>query len=461
MNPLRLPEAMLVEPSHFGSAVAEAVGSGRLLHLAQVPALPGREDPAGFVLALWERDGVTGCIAAPGHTPTRPSQAGLRSAPLEEQHLETEGLQWAEPPASQAVLGQGVFTFPLGPVRGAVAESAAWRFATMGDELLQLEMRFGYKRRHMEAQLSWAHPEEAPRIAERITGTSPVAHAWAASLCWEAALGIPVSPEASMARAIMAECERIYSHLGDLASLADSTGLPAGAAELWAMKEEILRLCYRTTGHRYQRGRIIPGGLNAPLEPVAEGPSLLRAVQDRVHQVIGQLDRSPSFLDRLHRTGRLPLDTTLWLAPVGPVGRSIGRPYDVRWDLPYAPYGTTLAPARAGETSGDAWARYRVRVQEIHAATEWLMQHWSSAFEAAGAPPLPPGRTEDGIWLGRTEAPGGELLYLLHPGHWMRVRPPACVHWLALPYALAEGHVLQDVPIVDASFALSVAAMDR
>ncbi len=461
MNPMRLPEAIFVGPSQFGSAVADAVGNGRLLHLTHIPTIPGREDPAGFVLALWERDGVPQCIAAPGRTPTRPSQAGLRSAPLEEQHLEAEGLLWAEPPVSHAVLGQGVFTLPLGPVRGAVAEAAAWRFATMGDELLQLEMRFGYKRRHMEEQLSSADPREAPRIAERITATSPVAHAWAASICWEAALGIPVSPEASMARAVMAELERIYSHLGDLASLADSTGLPAGAAELWAMKEEVLRLCHRATGHRYQRGRIVLGGLNAPLESVADGPVLLRAVQDRVHQVIRQLDHSPSFLDRLHRTGRLPPDTATWLAPVGPVGRASGRPYDVRWDLPYVPYGTALAPARAGETAGDAWARYRVRVQELDAATEWLLRHWSIAFEADAARPLRSGRPEDGLWLGRTEAPGGELLYLLHPGHWMRVRPPACVHWLALPYALAEGHVLQDVPIVDASFALSVAAMDR
>jgi Ni,Fe-hydrogenase III large subunit len=70
------------------------------------------------------------------------------------------------------------------------------------------------------------------------------------------------------------------------------------------------------------------------------------------------------------------------------------------------------------------------------------------------------------IWLGRVEAPRGELVYLVWPGRpggapWVRVRTASQVNWAAVPPAVSAGGVLQDVPIIEASFGLSVAAFDR
>jgi formate hydrogenlyase subunit 5 len=64
------------------------------------------------------------------------------------------------------------------------------------------------------------------------------------------------------------------------------------------------------------------------------------------------------------------------------------------------------------------------------------------------------------------EGPRGELVYAVYPGGdagppWVRLRPASAANWPALPLAVAAGNVLQDVPIIEASFALSVSALDR
>ena len=454
-------EPEFVPARAFADRVAQTLvpAGRRLLHLTRVPAQPGRD----CVAALYDGEGGPALVMAPlGDHPTRPSALGVDAALRDELQLEREGLRWAEPAPAFDVLGRGVFTFPLGPVRGDVSEAAAWRLEVMGDEVLGLRLRFGYKPRRLEAAMSAAGPEAGILTAERVTGTSPVAHATAYAMAWEALLGLAVPPAGTYWRAVLAELERLHSHLGDLAGLANSTGLPAAAAELYVLKEQALRICRELTGHRYQRGLVAVGGLRAAPAAVPGLPDRLRAVLQQFSRNAAQLDRSTSFLDRLHGAGRVPPEAVSALRPVGPIGRASGLPYDVRRDRPYGLYAVVGAPAAVLGERGDAWARYRVRVEEVAASAQWLIERLAegspggplAAVSGAG------GAGPPAIAVGRVEAPRGELVYLAAPG-WVRCRPASAVNWAALPSAVAAGGVLQDVPIIDASFALSVSAQDR
>ncbi len=447
----------------FGAALAEmlAAKGARLLHLARVPAVPAA--PGEALIAVCETPRGIAHLACPaGGRPTRPSAAGVPAALAYERVLEGEGIRWAEPAPEARVLGRGVFTFPLGPVRGDVAESAGWRLEVMGDEVLGLRLRFGYKRRHLEEQMGAAGLDGGSALAERVTGTSPVAHASAYALAWEEALGVCPPPQATYWCGLLAEMERLHSHLGDLAALANATGLPAAAAELYILKEEVLRLCGRLTGHRYQRGVIAVGGLRAALPHLPDLPAGLRGMAARLHGTVAALDRSTSFLDRLHTAGRVPPEAAAALGPVGPVGRACGLDYDVRRDRPYGIYAERGAPLVPVAERGDAWARYRMRVEEVGASVDWVL-----ARLAEGPPggafrsPLPTDLGQpSGVSVGRVEAPRGELLYMIGPG-WVRMRPASFVNWALVPPAVAASNVMQDVPIIDASFALSVSAVDR
>ncbi len=472
-----VPDPEMVTAADFGPALAARLAEPqtRLLALSWVPDLPtapGGAESAGFVVAFYDGVERPAATAAPARSPSRPSRAGVVAALADERRLEREGLVWAETAPEPVVLGRGVFTFPLGPVRGDVAESVGWRLEVMGDEVLALGLRFGYKCRRLQEQMGPAGPVAGVALAERVTGTSPVAHALAFAGAWEAALEMEVPPAALHWRAVMAELERLQSHLGDLAGLANATGLPAAAAELFVLKEQVLRLCLRRTGHRYQRGLVVVGGIRREPESVPDLDPGLREIRERFMRNIAQLGRSTSFLDRLHGAGRVPPAVAATLRPVGPTGRACGWGYDVRHDHPYGLHASTGAPARAVVDKGDAWGRYRVRVLEVLASIGWLRERLAAGTPGgptAAVGPMPSWADRPSgadIRMARVEAPRGELIYFVWPGRsgarpWVRVRTASAVNWAVVPPAVGEGNVLQDVPIIDASFSLSVSAVDR
>lgn len=466
-DPYEVAAPASVAPDRFGPAVGEAVAhGGRLLHLCR--------DGERRLLAVWAEDGgVTAIRCEESDEPvSRPSTHGVWSTLLEEERLARDGLHWVEPAPAADVRGHGVFTMPLGPVRGDVAESAAWRLRVMGDEILHAELRFGFRRRGVEEAASAAGPQRGLAVAERVTGTSPVAHALAYCQAWERALGIEVPQTALDWRGIFAEVERVHSHLGDLAALASATGLPVASAELLVLRESVLQACRDLTGHRYLRGALTLGGIAAvpPSSALKALTETLSAVQRRLDAVIAGLESTTTFLDRLHGTGRVPPAWVERVAPVGPVGRACGLPCDTRAALRYGPY-RAGAPGAVVRNGADAWARYELRAGEVRSSLAWLEGQVASVAAATGAAAgehlLPvPAASGDDVLVHRVEAPRGELVYLLAPDGggrrgWLRMRPPSAVNWCVLGPAVAAGNVLQDVPIIDASFALSVAAMDR
>jgi formate hydrogenlyase subunit 5 len=406
----------------------------------------------------------------------RPSRHGIGEviALQEALPLTLPGLRW-EPSAHEArrTVGKGVFTFPLGPVRADVAESVGYQLSVMGDEIVRLDLSHGLKHRAI-TRLARGRPlPEAAAIVERYTGTSTVAHALAFSLAVEEALGLRLPPEAHARRVLMAELERLHSHLWDLAQLAASTGLPLAQMEYLHLREEILRLGGRLSGHRYLRGRIRPGG-DLPLEGLGdqrtrtEVTRLLEAHLGTLRRITDALFATPSFLDRLHGAGRIPAPTVAFVRPVGPVGRASGRSLDARSWRPYAAYGR-LAVQAADAKTADAYARFLVRTREAEESIRLVLAVLPESFppHAAGArraADAHPSGVQRGI--GIVEAPRGLLVYRVAVDtaaatvRHLAVATPSARNWYALPPAVANHNILQDFPIIDASFALSVAGWD-
>ena len=420
---------------------------------------------AGLVLVVsprgagWPEEIVLG----PGPF-ARPTRAG---------HQLFWGIEHALPPAvwrhasrRRPVRGRGLHLMPLGPVRGDVSESVAYQLVVLGDEIHQVRLRAGYKRRRVAEAMTGADVLSAVQVAERVTGTSPVAHAFAFSLAVEEALGIAVPLEDRRARVVLAELERITSHVGDLALLAASTAAVAAAADWLRLKEALLRFQAALTGHRYLRGVVGPGGHRRPLSrEVSALPALLTAVREQVDAVAAALDATNSYLDRLHGAGRLPEYPDGAVYWTGFVGKSAGLTRDTRWDAPYADYRPLtagLAPVSASRP--DSYGRAWVRLGEIRQSVEILSRVMDSAV-AAEAGPTTEGRAGDpGVGWGMVEAPRGRLCYRLEVQRG-RVRAaslttPSQLNWPAVPLALEQRNILQDFPIIDASFNLAVAALD-
>ncbi|MCY0897582.1 MAG: hydrogenase-3 subunit E [Firmicutes bacterium] len=404
-----------------------------------------------------------------------PSRVGIRETENAEPFIARTwpALPWSS--GSPVVRGKGVFFYPLGPVRADVAESVEYRLAVMGDEMIHVDLRAGFKRRHVRTLVVGRYIDEAWPVVTRFTTTSNVHHTLAMALAVEKAWDISVSPTHTLLRTLFAELERIVSHLGDLAVLAVSTGLPLPQMEYLHLKELVLRLNYRLFGHRYLRDLIVPGGVQLTQWPqkadVTWALNTLATVYRQSSDIASGLLNTPSFLDRLHGAGVIPASTVAQVRPVGPVGRASGVSFDVRQALPYVAYVShPIQPCV--ETSGDAYARFQVRVRELSVSLSLariLLEEWrdlDTGVQAArvlqmlkGPPLYSPG-------LGIVEAPRGLLVYGLYPHkdsgriEHLAVATPSMRNWSAVPEAMANHNIMQDFPIIDASFSLSVSGWD-
>ncbi len=159
------------------------------------------------------------------------------------------------------------------------------------------------------------------------------------------------------------------------------------------------------------------------------------------------------------------------MRPVGPVGRASGRAVDVRSMRPYADYRDDTLTTFT-ESSGDAYARFRLRIAELEESLSWVRR-----ILGGWHPQVVPGCATDAPWdsgtapahgdaVGVVEAPRGLLAYSLEldpeSGRITRlgVATPSQRNWMVVPATMANNNILQDFPIIDASFALSVAGWD-
>jgi len=362
------------------------------------------------------------------------------------------------------IRGQGVFQLPLGPVRSGPQESAEFLFNSGGEDLVMVSPRLGYKLRAVERLAEGRDAAAALILAERLAGTSTLSNALAFVQAVERAGAIEISPGGAHVRSLLNELERLHSHLGSLARVADSTGLTVAAAQYNLLREEVLHACSILTGHRYLRGILAVGGL--AIRPTDSGRQHLgERIKDwrtRAAQLERLLEDTATFIDRLETTAILPSAYALQHYLVGPIGRSSGVDRDCRRDHPYAGYGSLTFEVLV-KSQGDALARVRVLLFEIGQALGLIEQllDLASVADIESAEPAGPGSG-----LGWAEAPGGEALHFVELDaagkirRW-RARPPAVVNWHPYAHACASGNNLTDYPVIEASFSLSIAEFDR
>ena len=159
------------------------------------------------------------------------------------------------------VVGDGVHEIPVGPVHAGIIEPGHFRFSVVGEKVLRLEERLGYKHKGIEKRFEGMSVREGARLAGRISGDSTVAYAWAYSMAMEALGGYELPPRPLLLRALLLERERIANHLGDLGYLGNDGGLAFGLAQFSRLKEHVLRLNARLFGQRYLMDLVVPGGV--------------------------------------------------------------------------------------------------------------------------------------------------------------------------------------------------------
>lgn len=370
--------------------------------------------------------------------------------------------RFAAPHVLPEVTGDDVQELDFGPIRADVFESAQFRFFYIGERILRYHPRLFLKHRGMEKRFEGLAPDAAVVFAERVSGVGALAHALAFCQAIEDAAGVQVPPRARAWRSVLGEMERVYNHLHYLGALADATTLKVGQAEGRLLEEQAKQLAARACGQRLLMNVLRPGGLRRDLVLPADFTTHLDKLEAASLRYLDQLERTSTFLDRLHTTGPLPHTLAFDQGATGPVERASGLDRDLRRDHPYAAY-AEHPPEVALHRDGDAYARYRVRCDELRAAFALLRRLLREL--PAGAVHVPCAAPADGSGLGWAESPRGSVYYVVHLDAHARlarvkIKSPSYSNWRVFPYTV-HGSNMMDYAINEASFGSTIAGCDR
>ena len=140
------------------------------------------------------------------------------------------------------VQGDGVHEIPVGPVHAGIIEPGNFRFSVVGERVLRLEQRLGYKHKGIEKRFESLLLAEGHKLAARVSGDSTVAYSWAYCAALESISQTVCQQRATELRALALEHERIANHLGDLGALGNDAGFAFGLTHFSALKEALLRV---------------------------------------------------------------------------------------------------------------------------------------------------------------------------------------------------------------------------
>jgi NADH-quinone oxidoreductase subunit D len=244
-----------------------------------------------------------------------------------------------------------------------------------GEYVVRCKPVIGYLHTGIEKNTEYRTWMQGVTFVTRADYLAPFFNELGYCLAVERLLGIEAPPRAQVIRVLCNEMNRISSHLVWLAT--GSLELGAVSVMLYGFRErEILMDIFETlTGLRMNPAYIRIGGVIMDLPEDGE-PKIRRFLEEmpaRIDEYESILDDNPIWRERNEGVGVLSAEDCLALGVTGPILRSAGVPNDLRKDEPYCGYETYEfdVPTR---TEADAYARYRIRLDEMRESMRIIEQ---------------------------------------------------------------------------------------
>jgi NADH-quinone oxidoreductase subunit D len=349
-----------------------------------------------------------------------------------------------------------------------------------GETVLRTKPVIGYLHTGMEKTGELLTYTQGGTNVTRMDYLSPLHNEMVFSMAVEELLGIEVPERAVWIRMLMAELNRISSHLLFMAT----NGMDVGAVSMmiygWRERELVLGFFEKVTGLRMNHNFIRPGGSAADLPDGWRDDVLfiLDALPSRLDEYDTLLTGQPIFMQRTQGVGVITPEQAIALSATGPTLRSTGVEWDLRRNMPYFHYDQVDFDVVVG-TYGDAFDRYAIRLNEMRESLRIVRQ----VLEAMpGGPyrtldkkvtPPPRGRIDEsmealihhfkiftegfrvpeGEVYVAVESPRGELgCYLVSDGsskpYRLHIRGPSFMNLQSLPTMLRGGLIADAVAVI-------------
>lgn len=337
-----------------------------------------------------------------------------------------------------------------------------------GETILNLEPVIGYAHRGDEKMAENGNYLQFTPYPSRVDYLSGMIYNWGYVGAVERALGITVTERGQYIRVIVAELQRLASHLLWYGAFLLDLGSFTPFLYTFQDREEILNLFEQCDGSRLTYNYFRFGGLERDLSPdfIAGARALLPVLREHLREYDALVAGNIIFQKRTEGVGVLSRDDALAYGLTGAPLRACGIPYDVRRSEPYGIYDRFEwdVPVR---TAGDAAARFQVRVEEMWQSIRILEQALVAIPEGPYNNDAAPKRFKPpaGEYYFCVESPRGQFgVHIFSDGsetpQRIRLRTP-CYSNLQVISKTAQNQLLGDVVCILGSLDIVVPDIDR
>jgi NADH-quinone oxidoreductase subunit D len=235
-----------------------------------------------------------------------------------------------------------------------------------GEIIRQASATIGYLHTGIEKTAEQKKWQQVIPLVERMDYLSAQSNSLAFCLSVERLLGIEPPERVRWIRTLIAELQRINSHLVWLGTHGMEVGAVSVMLYCFRERELLLNINEMLAGFRMFPSYMRVGGLR---EDLPRGfHDAVRAFLDRFPPKLDEyedlLTRNEIYIERTRGVGAVTKDEALAYGLVGPIARAAGAAYDVRKVFPYLAY-DAVDFAVPTQSHGDVYDRYLVRVAEM------------------------------------------------------------------------------------------------
>ena len=344
---------------------------------------------------------------------------------------------------------------PIGPQHPALKEPVNFKVVVEGERIVSLDLDISYTHRGIEKAAERRDFIRVVPLLARVCGICSHSHTTAFVKGIEEAMKLEVPARAQYIRTIVAEMERMHSHLLWLGVAAHEIGFNTLFMWTWRDREIIQDMLEEITGNRVVYGINEIGGVRRDLTPglISRSFEHLTKLEDRLAKYVDMVISDETLKMRFCGVGKLTKEEALRYGTVGPTARASGVDYDIRRDEPYLAY-AEIPWKVVTDTNGDVYGRTLVRIGEMQESLKivrYCLENLPGGLISVPAPKTAPAAEI----LSRIEAPRGELVQFIRTNNTDKVerldiRTPTLANWTSVAVSLVNQNIA-DIPVIVAA----------
>jgi NADH-quinone oxidoreductase subunit D len=362
---------------------------------------------------------------------------------------------------------EGELVINVGPQHPATHGVLHLVITLNGETIKKVEPHLGYIHRSIEKMCESLTYRQFIYVTSRMDYLSAHMNNHACAMTVEKGLQIEVPPRAQYIRVLMDELTRIASHELWWGAMAMDLGAFTPFFYAFRERETINDIMEDTCGARLTMNYMVPGGVMADIHPLFQQrvKDFIKLFKSKIDEYDELVTSNIIFQNRMKGVGTLSKEDAISFGCSGPVARGSGVSCDIRKLYPYEVY-DKVAFDEILESEGDSFARYMVRVREMHESIRIIEQLIDNIpegdFQAKTKAVL---KLPKGEFYTRVETARGELgVYIVSEGgttpYRIKFRSPGFSNLSALDH-MARGSKIGDLMAMMGTLDLVIPDIDR